>query len=109
MPRPPATPTAWTFLTNHAHVLVCIHRDERARVREIAAAVGVTERAVLRILGELEAAGYVRVTREGRRNRYAVRGGAPLRHPLEAHRTVDDLLALVAGRRDPEATADASR
>jgi len=81
----------WTFLTNHAHVLVVVRRDPRARLRDIAAAVGVTERAVQLILGELETAGYVRRTKVGRRNEYAVLGG-PLRHPLERGRAVEDLL-----------------
>ena len=87
----------WTFLTNHAHVLLAVQRDPHARLREIAAVVGITERAVQLILGDLEGAGYVRRTKVGRRNEYAVLGG-PLRHPLEQGRAVDDLLdALGAG------------
>jgi DNA-binding MarR family transcriptional regulator len=81
----------WTFLTNHAHVLLVVRRDSSARLREIAAAVGVTERAVQLILGDLERAGYVSRTRVGRRNEYAVLGG-PLRHPLERGHAVDELL-----------------
>jgi DNA-binding MarR family transcriptional regulator len=81
----------WTFLTNHAHVLVVVRRDPNARLRDIAEAVGVTERAVQLILGDLESAGYVRRTRVGRRNAYVVLGG-PLRHALERGRAVDDLL-----------------
>ena len=83
--------TGWTFLTNHAHVLLAVRRDPHARLREIADAVGVTERAVQLILGDLERAGYLRRTKVGRRNEYAVLGG-PLRHPLERGRAVDDLL-----------------
>ncbi len=86
-----STATGWTFLTNHAHVLLAVRRDPHARLREIAAAVGVTERAVQLILGDLETAGYVRRTKVGRRDEHAVLGG-PLRHPLEHGRAVDDLL-----------------
>ena len=82
---------SWTFLTNHAHVLLVVRRDPNARLREIGAAVGVTERAVQLILGDLESAGYVQRTKVGRRNEYVVLGG-PLRHPLEHGRAVDDLL-----------------
>jgi DNA-binding Lrp family transcriptional regulator len=87
----------WTFLTNHAHVLLVVRRDPHARLREIAEAVGVTERAVQLILSDLEAAGYLTRTKVGRRNEYAVLGG-PMRHPLEHDHAVDDLLdALGAG------------
>ena len=81
----------WTFLTNHAHVLLVVRRDPHARLRDIAGAVGVTERAVQLILDDLETAGYVRRTKVGRRNQYDVLGG-PLRHPLESGHAVDDLL-----------------
>jgi DNA-binding Lrp family transcriptional regulator len=81
----------WTFLTNHAHVLLVVRRDPHARLRDIAEAVGVTQRAVQLILDDLETTGYVRRTKVGRRNEYAVLGG-PLRHPLEHGRAVDDLL-----------------
>jgi DNA-binding Lrp family transcriptional regulator len=83
--------TGWTFLTNHAHVLLAVRRDPHARLREIAAAVGVTERAVQLIVADLEAAGYLRRTKVGRRNEYEVLGG-PLRHPLERGHAVDELL-----------------
>lgn len=86
---------AWTFLTNHAHVLLCLARDRGARLRDVAAQVGVTERAVQRIVTELEDAGYVERAREGRRNTYVVRPGLPLRHPIEQHRTVASLIDLV--------------
>ncbi len=85
----------WTFLTNHAHVLVCIDRDPTQRTRDIAAAVGITERATQALIADLVTAGYVTRTREGRRNVYTVRTESPLRHPLEWHRTVGDLLALL--------------
>jgi predicted ArsR family transcriptional regulator len=91
----------WTFLTNHAHVLLVVRRDPHARLKEIAAAVGVTERAVQLILGDLETAGYVRRTKVGRRNEYAVLGG-PLRHPLERGRAVDDLLDALGPEPPPD-------
>lgn len=90
----PAT-RGWTFLTNHTHVLVAVSRDPELRQREIGALVGITEGAVQRILNELEDAGYLRRERIGRRNRYHVVAERPLRHPLEGHRTVGDLLDAV--------------
>lgn len=91
----PKAASAWTFLSNHAHVLLFIAREPTARVRDIADAVGITERAVQRIIGELEAEGYLRHEREGRRNVYAVDPRRPLRHPIERHRTVAALIDLV--------------
>jgi len=85
----------WTFLTNHAHVLVCLDAHPGGTQREMAAAVGITERAVQRILADLEEAGVVTRQREGRRNRYRIHPDHALRHPLEAHRTVRDLLDLI--------------
>ena len=90
----------WTFLTNHAHVLLVVRRDPHARLREIADAVGITERAVQLILGDLESTGYVRRTRTGRRNEYAVLGG-PLRHPLDQGRAVDDVLDALGDSAGP--------
>ncbi len=84
----------WTFLTNHAHVLVCVAADPAARVRDVAELVGITERAVQRILTDLEADGYLERGREGRRNHYRVQARLPLRHPLEEHRTAGDLMRL---------------
>lgn len=99
MPRRPPTnepsSTGWTFLTNHAHVLVCLSRDPAQRMRDIASQVGITERAVQRIVHELMEAGFLSVTKDGRRNQYTVTDRQPLRHPLESHRTVRDLLSLV--------------
>lgn len=86
----------WTFLSNYSHVLVCLTRDPEMRVRDIAAAVGVTERAIQRILLELEAEGVITRERDGRRNRYVIHHRVPLRHPLEAHRTIGDLLKLAS-------------
>jgi DNA-binding transcriptional ArsR family regulator len=89
---------AWTFLSNHGHILVCIARDPNIRVREIAQAVGITERAVQRILGELEDGGVISRQREGRRTHYAIHGDLPLRHPVEAEHSVDELLRLARSK-----------
>lgn len=85
----------WTFLTNHAHVLICVARDPGSLVREIAEKVGITERAAQRILAELIDAGYLDRERDGRRNRYRVHPELPLRHPLERHHRVGDLLTAL--------------
>ena len=85
----------WTFLSNHAHVLIAVAQDPGVRVRDLATAVGVTERAVLQILADLENAGAILRQRVGRRTHYEIDTSAALRHPLESHRTVGDLVALV--------------
>ena len=85
----------WTFLTNHTHVLICVRRDPFVRTRDIATLVGITERSVQRILTELEEFGVLVREKDGRRNRYSVNADKLLRHPLEHHRSVSDLLALV--------------
>lgn len=90
MESPPQKST-WTFLTNHAHVLVCLKRDPFARLRDIAEQVGITERAVQRIVTELEVYGAIQRIREGRRNRYEINLDLPLRHPMESHRSLRDL------------------
>lgn len=93
----------WTFLTNHSHVLICITEDDSARSRDIAARVGITERAVYRIVTDLCDAGYVTKIREGRRNRYVAHLDLPLRHQVEGHCTASALLKTV--RRQPPAAA----
>lgn len=90
-----ARESGWTFLTNYAHVLICLAREPDLRLRDVALRVGVTERAVQRIVADMEAAGVLKRSRDGRRNRYEVDTSRPLRHELEAHRTVADLLKLV--------------
>lgn len=92
-----APPRRWTFLSNHAHVLVGLQADPEARVRDLAASIGITERGVQRILGDLEAEGLLVRSREGRRNVYELQLDQPLRHPLEAHRTVAQLVQLFDG------------
>ena len=92
---------SWTFLTNHAHVLLCVARDPDARLRDIATDVGITERAAQRIVADLVEAGYLEREREGRRNHYAVRPDVPLRHPLEQEHAIGEILeVLTAGRTD---------
>jgi DNA-binding MarR family transcriptional regulator len=90
---------AWTFLSNHGHVLLCIAREPEIRLRDVATRVGITERAVQRIVADLEQGGYLSRAREGRRNRYELHPEQPLRHPIEAHRQVKALLELVLGPR----------
>ena len=85
----------WTSLTNHAHVLLCLAADPDIVLRKVAAQVGITERATQLIVSDLEAAGYITRTRVGRRNHYAVDSALSLRHPLEAHCTVEVLLGIV--------------
>ena len=92
-PRPEIP--SWTFLTNHAHVMIAIHRNPELRQRDISYQVGITTGAVQRILSELEQAGYLRRHRVGRRNRYEVIADRPLRHPLEDRHTVRDLLVTL--------------
>ena len=89
---------SWTFLSNHAHVLVCIARNPNSRVRDIAEAVGITERAVQRIIAELEEAGFVSHERHGRRNRYTIDPDREMRHELEAGVSIRALLESVVGR-----------
>jgi len=98
---PPRRDAGWTFLTNHAHVLLAIAAAPEHTLREVAETVGITERAVQRIVGELEAAGYLHRDRSGRRNTYALDPDLPLRHPLERHHSVKALIALVLPPADP--------
>ncbi len=87
----------WTFFTNHAHVLVCIARDPDSRIRDMAQAVGITERAAQAIVADLVDAGYLGRERVGRRNRYRVNADLPLRHPLEVGSSIGDVLGILAG------------
>ena len=87
----------WTFLTNHTQVLVVLDRSPEARIRDIAAEVGITERAVQRILAELAAEGFLKVTKVGRRNEYSIVRTKKLRHPLEARVRIGDLLKIISG------------
>ena len=88
---------SWTFLTNHAHVLLCLARDSTMRMRDVALNVGITERAVQGIVSDLEAAGYVERVRTGRRNSYRIDEELHLRHPIEQHKTIADLIQAIHG------------
>ena len=94
--RPNAEPT-WTFLTNHAHVLICLAGDLDLRLRDVADLVGITERAAQRILHDLVEAGYVERARSGRRNSYRLALDRPMRHPIEADHPIGVLVKALAG------------
>lgn len=95
----------WTFLTNFAHVLICIAEDPQLTLREIANSTGITERATHRIIKELEQEGAITHERIGRRNLYHVNTDFPLRHPMEQHCRVINLLKMVsAGRKRSSST-----
>jgi hypothetical protein len=93
---PVATSADWTFLSNHGHVLVALARDPEATMREVAHHVGITERAVQLLVRDLEQAGYLQITRVGRRNRYTIATELPLRHPLERDTAIGDFLGLLS-------------
>ena len=83
---------SWTFFTNHAHTLLCIYRNPRAILREVALEVGITERNVQRIVADLEEAGILERVREGRRNVYRIHEDSRLRHALGSHVRIGDIL-----------------
>jgi predicted transcriptional regulator len=87
----------WSFLTNHARVLLCISRDPGVRLRDIAATVGITERTAYGIVTDLAEAGYVVREKDGRRNRYQIQTHLPLPEPTGQERTVGEVLALLGG------------
>lgn len=88
---------SWTFFTNHAHVLFCLAEAPDMRLRDVAERVGITERAAQRIVTDLHEAGYLSIERDGRRNVYQVMGSPALRHPIEQHLQVGDILDVVVG------------
>jgi DNA-binding transcriptional ArsR family regulator len=94
-----ATRTRWTFLTNHTHVLILLTQDPSMILRQVAARIGITERAVQRIILDLEEGGYIERDKVGRQNHYRILSNHPLRHSVEAHRTVGELLTLVVKKR----------
>jgi predicted transcriptional regulator len=89
----------WSFLTNHARVLLSIAHDPGIRLREIGETVGITERAAHRIVTELAAAGYISRQRNGRRNQYTIQSHLPLPDPLAGEQSIGDLLGILAGQR----------
>ena len=94
----------WSFLTNHARVLLCIAHDPGVRLRDIAARVGITERSAYGIIADLAEAGYVVKRKDGRRNRYQIQAHLPLPDSASRERTIGEVLALLAGAGE-EATA----
>jgi hypothetical protein len=93
----------WTFLTNHGHVLVALARDGDLRIRDLASALGVTERTAQTVVNDLVAAGYVDRVRVGTRSRYTVHPDLPFRHPVERDHPVGELLAVLSPGTDAEA------
>lgn len=91
--------TEWTFLTNHAHVLLCVAKNPGLRIRDLATDVGITERTAQRIVGELVEAGYLKRIRDGRRNRYEVEASLPLRHPLESDHQIGEILKALGSEK----------
>jgi DNA-binding MarR family transcriptional regulator len=87
----------WTFLTNHARVLLCVAHDPGVRLRDIAAGLDITERGAFGIITDLVEAGYVVKEKDGRRNRYHIQAHLPLPEPTSRERTIGDVLALLAG------------
>ncbi|MEH0419909.1 helix-turn-helix transcriptional regulator [Streptomyces sp. B21-083] len=113
----PESHTGWTFLTNHSRVLAAIAENPTVRIRDIAARCRLTERAVQKIVSDLETAGYLTHTRQGRSNAYQIEGGTILRHPADEGLSVAELLSLLArhddehvdGRRELQSTAPHAR
>ena len=102
MPRPRSEDYhRWRFVTNHAHVLETIAGDPTLRLRDIAADVGITERTAAQIVNDLQEAGYLTKTRDGRRNRYEVHDELPLRHAQHRHHTVGELIRFLEAPPDP--------
>ena len=85
----------WTFLTNHAHVLLCLAKDSTMRIRDLAIEVRITERAVQRIIADLIEDGYLIRSKDGRRNVYELAITKPLKHPVESHKNINDLVKLI--------------
>jgi MarR family len=88
---------SWSFLTNHARVLLCIARDPGVRLRDVAASLGITERSAHAIIADLTAAGYVVKQKHGRRNRYQIQAHLPLPEPASQEPAIGDVLALLVG------------
>lgn len=88
--------STWTFLTNHAHVLICLADSSSMRIRDIAREVGITERAVQRIVADLRDEGYISPHREGRCNTYEIHADKHLKHPIEAKRKIAELIEMIA-------------
>ncbi len=92
--RPESLPR-WTFLTNHAHVLILLCQESSMVLREVASRIGITERAVQRIVADLEEDGFLEREKVGRKNHYRISATQSLRHPIESHRTIGDLISMI--------------
>lgn len=90
----------WSFFTNHAHVLFCLAESPQIRLRDVAERVGITERAVQRIVADLRDEGFISIEKEGRRNRYRIHGELHLRHDIECHCTIQEIIADVLATRE---------
>ena len=99
----------WTFFSNYAHVLVCLAENSQARLRDVADQVGITERTALRLITHLEEAGILKRVKQGRRNSYVIDTHAHLRHPIESHCTVGELLATILTRQGSRPGGEGSR
>lgn len=105
----PGSAPRWSLLSNHAHVLVCLAMDPDVRLRVAAERIGITQRSVQNILHDLEVEGLVTRERQGRRNHYSLNLDQPLRHPLEAHRTVGELVEMLVAEHGRSEGASAPR
>ena len=90
----------WTFLTNHSHVLLCLVNNPSIKMKEIAKKVDITERAVQNIISDLRKEGYINRERKGRRNKYQINENMHLKHPIEEHKTLADLIKLIYDEKD---------
>ncbi len=93
--EPKVEKNRWTFLTNHAHVLILLSQDPSLVLREVALKIGITERAVQRIIADLEQDGFIEREKIGRKNHYHILVKRSLRHPIESHRSIGDLIAMI--------------
>jgi DNA-binding MarR family transcriptional regulator len=108
-PIPAESSSSWTFFTNHAHVLICLAANPEMRLRAVADKVGITERAVQKIVADLESGGILTREKSGRCNTYTVHGRLPLRHPIEAHCTVQGLIGFIVNSAPVPPQAKTSR
>ena len=95
----PTEKVRWTFFTNHAHVLLVLAQDPLMLLREVALKIGITERAVQRIIVDLEQDGFLERQKVGRKNSYRLEESRPLRHPVEAHRTIGDVMQMIMSKK----------
>jgi DNA-binding MarR family transcriptional regulator len=94
-PKKNSTSSQWTFLSNHAHVLICLSRNPDLVLRDVADLVGITERSIQKIIRDLEEAGVITKKRIGRRNVYTLHTDTHLRHPVESHCTIKKLIKTI--------------